>query len=144
MRQIQQRLREYQDVKREKEQLQHQLEELEAVLMQPRVQRLTDMPRNPVKGNPQEDMMVRHLELQELYSENLAELTEKQLSVEKLIEGLPPRLRTLMRYRYIDGLKWEEICVKMGYCWRQIHRLHSDALQALKAGEAQDGNMQKE
>lgn len=143
MTQIQQRLREYLDVKREREQLQHQLAELEAVLMHPRIQHLSDMPSNPVRGNPQEDMLVRHLELQELYSEKLAMLTEKQLAVEKLIEGLQPRHRTLMRYRYIEGLKWEEICVKMGYCWRQIHRLHSEALQALKAREGHDGELQE-
>ena len=139
MTQIQQRLREYRDVIREQEQLRLKLEEIAAVLMQPRIQRLTDMPSAPVKGNPQEDMVVRHLELQQLYSAKLAELTEKQLAVEKLIEGLPPQHRTLMRYRYIDGLKWEEICVKMSYCWRQVHRKHSEALQMLKRG--QDGEM---
>ena len=34
----------------------------------------------------------------------------------------------VLRLRYILGMKWEEVAVKMGYSWRQIHRIHSSAL----------------
>lgn len=34
----------------------------------------------------------------------------------------------VLRLRYILGLKWEEVAIKMGYSWRQIHRIHSSAL----------------
>ena len=37
--------------------------------------------------------------------------------------------RSLLRYRYIAGMKWEDICDKMGYSWRQIHYLHNKALE---------------
>lgn len=34
----------------------------------------------------------------------------------------------VLRLRYILGMKWEEVAVKMDYSWRQIHRIHSSAL----------------
>lgn len=42
------------------------------------------------------------------------------------------REKMLLTYRYIRGLKWEEICVKMDYKWRQVHRIHAMALKNLK------------
>ena len=35
----------------------------------------------------------------------------------------------VLRLRYILGMKWEEVAVKMGYSWKQTHRIHSSALQ---------------
>lgn len=40
--------------------------------------------------------------------------------------------KTLLTYRYLRGLKWEEICVKMNYKWRQVHRIHARALKNIK------------
>nr|WP_304058360.1 hypothetical protein [Enterocloster clostridioformis] len=53
--------------------------------------------------------------------------------VENCIETLEnEREKMLLTYRYIRGLKWEEICVKMGYKWSQVHRIHAMALKNLK------------
>lgn len=38
----------------------------------------------------------------------------------------------MLRLRYILGMKWEEVAVKMGYSWKQTHRIHSSALQNFK------------
>ena len=38
----------------------------------------------------------------------------------------------VLRLRYILGMKWEEVAVKMDYSWRQIHRIHSSALKNFK------------
>ena len=38
----------------------------------------------------------------------------------------------VLRLRYILGMKWEEVAVKMGYSWKQTHRIHSSALQNFK------------
>lgn len=125
-------LRAYRSIKREREQLRQKLEEIEAALLAPKVQRLTGMPSNPTTGNPQESLALRHIELQELYRTKMDELYYTQLKVEEAIDRLDPTLRTLLRYRYIDGLKWEEICVKMSYGWTQTHALHRIALRKLK------------
>lgn len=52
--------------------------------------------------------------------------------IEDTIRKLPEREKLLMRLRYINGHKWETICVKMNYEWRQIHTIHSNILKELK------------
>ena len=126
------RLRAYRYLKKEKQRLEAQLEQLEAALFAPKAQRLTGMPHNPTTGNPMDDMVARHLELQGYYKEKLAELAGEQLAVERAIAGLPEKFRTVLGYYYIDGLTWEEVCVQANYSWTQTHRIHSGALKLLK------------
>lgn len=38
----------------------------------------------------------------------------------------------LLKYRYIIGLKWEDIAEKMEYSWGGIHKVHGNALKHLK------------
>lgn len=127
------RLRNYQNIKKEREQLRQQLEEIEAALYYPKIQRLDAMPGGgPKEGNPQEDLMIHHIELQERYRAKLEELAAEQLAIEDAIESLDETERMLLRYRYIEGLKWEEVCVRIGYSWTQTHEHHGRALQKLK------------
>ena len=127
------RLRKYQTIKKEREQLRQQLEEIETALYYPKIQRLDDMPKSGQKeGNPQEDLMIHHIELQERYGTKLEELAAEQLAIEAAIETLEPTARLLLRHRYIEGLPWEEICVRMSYSWRQVHYIHAKALRALR------------
>lgn len=49
------------------------------------------------------------------------------------IEALPDeKQKSVLIYRYIKGMGWEEIAVKMGYTYRHITRLHGEALSELK------------
>lgn len=129
------RLRQYQTIKKEREQLRHQLEEIEAALYYPKIQRLDSMPGARSEGNPQEDLAIHHLELQDRYRKKMEELAAEQLAIEEAIETLEPMYRMLMRYRYIDGLKWEEVCIKIGYSWTQTHEHHGRALNQLRREE---------
>ena len=36
--------------------------------------------------------------------------------------------KDVILYRYIKLMKWKDICTKMKYSWKQIHRIHSNAL----------------
>ena len=54
--------------------------------------------------------------------------------IEQTISVLPEREKYLMRLRYIQGLKWEVICVKMNYEWTHIHRIHGRILRLLETG----------
>lgn len=126
------RLREYRDLKREKEQIRQKLETMEAALYYPKPQRFTGMPSNPSAGNAMEDMAARHLEILDVYKEKLRRLDEELQAIEAAIDGLSSRERALLRYYYIDGLSWEEVCVAMSYSWRQVHRIHAGALEQLR------------
>ena len=130
-------LQNYRSLERERRQVKAKLEEIEAKLYSPKAQQLTGMPSAPPKpGSTLEAAVAEHTEeleaLREHYGHLLAELTTEQLKIEKAIESLEPKARTLMRHRYIDGRKWEEVCVLINYSWRQTHRLHAAALRELK------------
>jgi DNA-directed RNA polymerase specialized sigma subunit len=125
------RLRNYANLKEERNQLRRQLEELEAALYYPKIQRLNGMPSAPSKENTLELMVARHAELQEKYEAKIAEMNAEMLLIEEAIEALDPTARMLLRYRYLECLKWEEVCVKMNYSWMQTHRIHANALNQL-------------
>lgn len=57
------------------------------------------------------------------------ELVQLRRSIGGAIDAVPDaRLRELLRLRYIEGMSFEQIAVKMGYCYKQICRLHGIAL----------------
>ena len=126
------RLRNYSHLKEEREQLRQQLEELEAALYYPKIQHMNGMPSAPSKENAMELMVAQHLQLQEKYREKVEELAVELIEIEAAIEKLKPTARMVLRYRYLDGLKWEEVCVRMNYSWMQIHRIHARALNQLR------------
>ena len=40
--------------------------------------------------------------------------------------------KAVLTYRYIRRQSWEEICVKLGYQWAQVHRIHAKSCQNFK------------
>ncbi len=104
-------LRNYRNIKKEYRQIEQRLRQLE------------DRPER------EEEVLQP---LREFYTEKLKELVEAQLCIEKAIEILKPVERDLIRYRYIDGLPWHHIAVKIAYSEQQTHRIHSHTLQKLK------------
>ena len=137
---VKEKLRSYGDRRHELRQLTRMLAELEARMTAPRAQVLTGMPGGSSKDPDRlTDLVAQAEELRSRYHRCIEELTAAQLEVEKIIETLEPREREIFRLRYIDGAKWEDICVIMSYSWRQVHRAHSAALQKLEETEKETG-----
>lgn len=67
-------------------------------------------------------------ELTEVYDEKIESLKNRLKSIEDAFEGLEPVERRLMRLRYIDGLEWHQVAVRISYSWQQTHRIHARAL----------------
>lgn len=131
------KLRSYRAIKKERDLLKEKIRELETELYDPRSQRLNGMPRNASGGTNTrlEGQIERRDELIALYQEKESELTDAILEIEGAIELLPSRDRALMRLYYIEGLTWEQVAVEMNYSWRQVHRIHGEALEKIKASE---------
>lgn len=144
-------LRSYLAVKQERAQIQRrlshtlgQIEEIEGRLYAPKAQAITGMPSAPRKDSSaleravveyEEELREQKAEYKKLrrYYEQLeAKLAAQQLAIETAIEGLEPTERTLLRCHYLEGMRWEDVCVQIGYSWRQTHRLHAAALNKLK------------
>lgn len=121
----------------EVEQLREQLKVLESSLYSPKGQRFTSTPRVPSGDRSTMDGAVeRHMKLERLYHDQLAEKEAQQLAIEQAIDSLgdSPE-RVIMRELYIMGRRWPAVIKKMekaGYSERTSYRLHGFALLKLK------------
>lgn len=71
-------------------------------------------------------------ELTEQLNEKIHQAIMVQENIKKLLESLDDiKLRQLMSYRYINGMRWEEIAVRMDFNYRWVLRLHRKALNQI-------------
>lgn len=90
---------------------------------------LSDMPKGTSKTDIMANKMAKLEALEQGYNEKTAKLIESRHYIESIIDGIEsPAERRLLRMRYIEGMKWERICVNLHYSWKQIHRKHIQAL----------------
>lgn len=134
--QLKKRLLSYRDLEAERRQIAEELQRIEAVMASPRGPNMDGMPRSPGAGDPVLAIVSQHVALQERYTQQLERLAAAQADIEDLIEALEPGARKLLRHRYIEGMTWEEVCVAVGYSWRQTHNIHAKALDKLVEVEA--------
>ncbi len=137
---IKTQLNSYWDLRAEHRQLSDELARLEALLSSPASPNLDGMPRSPGVSNPVERMAFKHLDLEQRYKAQLEKLVAAQAEIEDMIEGLEPVERRLARFRYIDGLEWDDVCEKMNYSRSQTHRIHGRLLDRLVAAELERRN----
>jgi DNA-directed RNA polymerase specialized sigma24 family protein len=140
---IKRQLNSYTDLRAEHRELLEELAQMEITLGAPSGPNLDGMPRSPGVSNPVERAAVKHLALIEKCKAKLDQLAAALGQIEDLIEGLEPIERRLARAHYIDGLKWEDVCEKINYSWRQTHRIHGRMLDKLVAAELERRKAQK-
>lgn len=86
-------------------------------------------------GSSQSDLSAYAAKL----DEQMAKLKEWRLEKAKMYERILDRIRrveddnqrALLMCRYIKGMSWEDIAVSLGYTWRHVHRIHSQALDSI-------------
>ena len=126
----------YADLLKEKEDLQERIIRLDSARKSASVQVITGMPRAANGDNDKFGRGTAEMErLRKLYERKVRDIDAECAEIEKAIERLEPIERRLIRYRYIDCLTWEKICVKIGYSWANTHRLHKLILRKLEKGK---------
>lgn len=92
---------------------------------------LSGMPRGGGGGGTQ-GAISKIVDLETEINTEINKLVEKRKEIESVIRAVEDStLRTLLEYRYINGKKWEEIALMMGYDYRWALRLHGRALSAV-------------
>ena len=132
---VKRRLYRYLDLKRERDQIAEELRTAEGTATSPSSPNLDGMPRASGYGDAMVGRVSEIISLRELYERKRDEISDAMLAVEDAIEGLEPVERTLLRYRYIYGMTWEQVSVAMNYSWRQTHKIHARALDKLAMQE---------
>ena len=90
---------------------------------------LSPVPGGGGSSSPIERPMDKVLEIDVEINREIDELQIVRQEIRAALNQLEDEnLKLLMEYRYIDGLTWEQIAVKMNYCWRQVCRKHGQAL----------------
>lgn len=123
----------YKNIKSELQDIDKRISELRSEARSPKGVRYSDMPRG--RGEPisaQQRYIEQLEELSQMYEEKKSELVKTQIAVERAISSLPSELRLLMRYRYIDGLRWEDVNEKMHISHMTSVRMHKAALKKLE------------
>ena len=119
----------YQLAKRDVTRLEEQLAELRIGKMSPGCEIGDGLPH----AHNATDLSSYAAKVDELEREIVAARYRRICAFERVrncIEALEDeREKLLLTYRYLEGLKWEEVAVRMKYSWRKIHYLHSDALE---------------
>ncbi|MGN0663953.1 MAG: sigma factor-like helix-turn-helix DNA-binding protein [Negativibacillus sp.] len=92
---------------------------------------LSGMPSGSGGGDKVPACVEKIWELERDLSAKLAGMVEQRQEIERAIEALPDKQKQLMRYRYIDGMKWEKVAVEMNMEYRWVLRIHGRALQEI-------------
>ena len=92
---------------------------------------LSGMPRG-VGGGCTQGAISKIVDLETEINAEIDKLVEKRKEIEGIIRAVEDStLQTLLEYRYINGKKWEEIALMMGYDYRYILKIHGKALSML-------------
>ena len=76
------------------------------------------------------DTMLKVIELEEKINCDIDELVKLKSVAREKIERMENEVEKVILYkRYFNNKTFEQISVEMNYSWRQIHRLHSEALK---------------
>jgi RNA polymerase sigma factor (sigma-70 family) len=77
------------------------------------------------------NLAVKIADLCAVLEEKKAAVLSLRTEIEAAIRQLEPFERRLIRLRYVSGLRWEKIALKLNYSWRQVYRTHSSALEKM-------------
>mgnify|MGYP004662501727 FL=1 len=91
------------------------------------------LPHGSRVSNPTADIAARAASIAAELSQKLNECIDLRLQIEQAVNALnEPRERELMRRRYIEGQRWEQVAYEMNYTLRHVTRLHGRILQRMR------------
>lgn len=94
---------------------------------------ISQEPKASSSGDQIQRCVDKICELREEISQEVDKLRQRRQQIEAAIRTLEDeRYRDLLWYRYIEGMTWDEIAVKMYYSRMQVCRLHGRALNKIK------------
>lgn len=130
-------LKNYINLRKEVNQIEERLKEYEFKIGSVKSQIITGLPSaHGSTQNSNEAVVLSFVDLEREYIHKLAKLNTEIMQIETAISLLNDSAeRQVMRARYIEGKKWEEICDIIGYSWSQTLRIHARALEKITEKE---------
>lgn len=79
------------------------------------------------------DTVNKMVDLERELVDTVNEYAAKRKEIAAVIQRVDnPNYRTLLEYRYLACMKWEEIAVRMHYSWQWVHKMHKVALREVQ------------
>jgi len=80
-------------------------------------------------GNQMERAVEKMMEIEAQYYQRIIEISKVLTTIENAIDKLKDgNQRVLIMHRYIEGMSWEQVAVKMHYTIRRLTQIHGEAL----------------
>jgi DNA-directed RNA polymerase specialized sigma24 family protein len=109
--------------------------QFELVSLRERAENITQILGDGIRSSKEQDKMSANIakivDLQNDIASKIALACSKVETIESAIKLLPEKEQYLIRLKYVRCLTWEQICFEMNYSWRNVHRIHNDALKLL-------------
>ena len=94
---------------------------------------LSDMPKSNKRSDTIATGIATINDIEEEINKEIDELIELRKEIENKINAVDnPKLREILKCRYLDCKSWEEIAYKNNITWRHVYRLHEKALDEIK------------
>ena len=83
--------------------------------------------------SPMENAFVKMIDLEEEINADIDRLVKLKREIMGVINSVEqPEYHLLLELRYLSYKTWEDIAERMNYSYRQVHRLHAQALNSLE------------
>jgi hypothetical protein len=126
-------LRQYTDLIVELDTLMESYLFLRTKLMSPNIPQLKQDPVQCSMTDSQSAALADMIDLENVINARKMDVINARRKIERAVRGVQSSThRQLLMLKYYNNMKWESICVEMSYSWKQIHRLHSDALNEIE------------
>lgn len=123
-------LQRYRAAKKEAEDVELRITQLRLRYAAPSAIEYSDMPRAHDSEHDLSDYMAKMDELTSYLVEKYKRCMGIEVDIYQRLDNMDRQEeREVLRYRYIDGMTWEQIAQRTGYVLRHIYRLHGSALQ---------------
>lgn len=120
----------YQKAKREAKDIEIRLTELRLKYAYPSAIKYSDMPTAHDSNHDLSDYASKLDELEQMLINKYSQCMGIEVDIYKRIDLMENQNeRELLRFRYIDDLKWSEIADRLGIVERNVYFIHGRALQ---------------
>jgi hypothetical protein len=126
------KLKEYLDLIKELDTLMETYTNLRMKLISPKIPQLVHDKIRVTMTDTTTENLAEMCDLETCINQRRIDIINNRREIENSINNVDKaELRTLLYKRYINGMKWENVAVEMSYSWKQVHRLHSKALEQI-------------
>ena len=93
--------------------------------------RLDPTPRGTQTSHPTENVAIDRISVEELMGRIIAEYRELTMEIATACRDIDPTLREVIIQRYVDGIGWDDIALKLNYSESYIFELHRKAIKLI-------------